>query len=205
MKTIIVKILLSFLALTCFSMKAQDTLISLSQLDDGFSYEIRYATHNNFLGKPLYDCANCMLQENVAKALSKANQYFLELGYRIKIFDCYRPLDVQKAMWEELPNPNYVANPYDGASIHNRGAAVDITLVTLDECFIDMGSDYDHFGKTSHIDNIELAPEIVSNRKLLLEGMKKFGFQPIRTEWWHFSYYNCYQYPILNTPLPCNN
>lgn len=153
----------------------------------------------------LYECAVCLLQPEVAKALQNANDYFCELGYRIRIFDCYRPLDVQKMMWKKVPNAAYVANPYGKGSVHNRGAAVDITLETLEGEVLDMGSDYDFFGRAAHIDNTQLPQTVLKNRALLQKGMRMFGFQTIRTEWWHFSFKKNYLFGILNEPLPCEN
>ncbi len=185
-------------------LKAQETLVNIEELSTEFSYEIRYATSNNFIGETLYDCAKCLLRPEVAEALLEANQYFCELGYRIKIYDCYRPLDVQKKMWSKVPKPGYVGNPYGNGSIHNRGAAVDMTLETLDGCYVEMGSDYDYFGREAHTDNYNLSKEILANRKLLFEGMRKFGFSTIRTEWWHFNYKRNRSYKTLNIPLPCD-
>ena len=179
-------------------------LVNLSTLSTEFSYEIRYATPNNFINETLYDCAVCLLQPEVAEALLQANQYFCEKGFRIRLYDCYRPLDVQKRMWAKVPRPTYVANPYGKGSIHNKGAAVDMTLETLEGCYVEMGSDYDFFGRASHIDNYNFTEEILNNRKILFEGMRKFGFQTVRTEWWHFSYKKNWTYPTLNDPLPCN-
>ena len=151
--------ILLLLAGLFFSFSSEDSyqtdLVDIASLSTEFSYEIRYATPNNFIGETLYDCAVCLLQPEVAKALVSANDYFCELGYRIKLYDCYRPLDVQKKMWAKVPRPTYVANPYGKGSIHNKGAAVDITLETIDGCFLDMGSDYDFFGRAAHIDNYE--------------------------------------------------
>mgnify|MGYP003148888637 FL=1 len=183
---------------------AQSNLIDIATVSTEFSYEMRYATPNNFIGEVLYDCSVCLLQPDVAEALAKANQFFCEKGYRIRLYDCYRPLDVQKKMWKKVPRPTYVANPYGKGSIHNKGAAVDITLETLDGCFVDMGSDYDFFGRAAHIDNYNFSEEILNHRKLLFEGMRKFGFQTVRTEWWHFSFRRNGTYPILNEPLPCD-
>ncbi len=184
--------------------KIQEPLVSLEDLSTEFRYEIRYATPNNFIGEALYDCAKCLLRPEVAEALLQANQYFCEKGYRIKIYDCYRPLDVQKKMWEKVPRPTYVGNPYGKGSIHNKGAAVDISLETLDGCYVEMGSDYDYFGREAHIDNYNFSKEILANRKLLFEGMRNVGFNTIRTEWWHFSYRKNWSYKTLNVPLPCN-
>lgn len=184
---------------------SQNELVDLENESSKFSYEIRYATPNNFIGEALYDCPKCLLRPEIAAALIKANQYFCELGYRIRIYDCYRPLDVQKKMWKKVPRATYVANPYDKGSIHNKGAAVDITLETIEGCYVEMGSDYDYFGRESHIDNLNFSKEILSHRKLLIEGMKKFGFITVRTEWWHFSFRRNRSYKTLNIPLPCPN
>ena len=195
---------LPVLLLGFFSLPAQNSLVNMATLSSEFSYEIRYATPDNFIGETLYDCATCLLQPEVAEALLKANQFFCEEGYRIKIYDCYRPLDVQKKMWAKVPRPTYVANPYGVGSVHNKGAAVDITLETLDGCFIDMGRYYDFFGRAAHIDNYNFSEEILFHRKLLIEGMRKFGFKTVRTEWWHYSFKNSWKYPTLNEPLPCD-
>ncbi len=184
---------------------SQNSLVEISKKDTIFSFEIRYATSNNFTGIQLYNCAKCLLRPRVAKALTEANNYFNKKGYRIKIYDCYRPLDVQKKMWAKVPRATYVANPYTKGSIHNKGAAVDITLETLEGCYVEMGSDYDYFGKEAHIDNYNFSEEILANRKLLFEGMRKFGFHTIRTEWWHFSFQKNENYSNLNTPFSCDD
>ncbi len=188
-----------------FSSEAQpNQLVDMANISEAFDYEIRYATAENFIGEVLYDCPKCLLQPDVAEAIIKANQYFCERGYKIKFYDCYRPLDVQKKMWAKVPRPTYVANPYGKGSIHNKGAAIDMTLVTLEGCYVEMGSDYDYFGREAHIDNYNFSSEILENRKLLFDGMRKHGFQTVRTEWWHFSFRRNGGYPTLNEPLPCD-
>lgn len=181
----------------------QSDLVDLEKISPDFKYEIRYATAHNFIGETLYDCAKCLLRPEVAEALKEANKYFNKKGYRILIYDCYRPLDVQKKMWSKVPRATYVGNPYGNGSVHNKGAAIDLTLETMEGCFVDMGSEYDHLGRASHIDNYNFPKEVLDNRKFLFEGMKKFGFSPIRTEWWHFSYKKNRSYKTLNIPLPC--
>lgn len=197
------KLLLPCLLLVFLKMEAQ-SLVDIATLSSEFDYEIRYATPNNFIGEILYDCAKCLLQAEVAEALLAANQYFCEKGYKIKLYDCYRPLDVQKKMWAKVPRATYVANPYGKGSIHNKGAAVDITLVTLEGCYVEMGSDYDFFGKEAHIDNYNFSEAILANRKLLIDGMRQHGFNTVRTEWWHYSFKKNWSYPTLNDPLPCD-
>ena len=165
---------------------ADSTFVRLADFSDEFVYDMRYATENNFLKAKVYDCAECYTRVKTAKALIKANKEFREKGFKIKFFDCYRPNSVQYKMWAIVPNPQYVANPVKG-SIHNKGGAVDITLVTLDGEVLDMGTDFDFFGKRAYHDNLDLPQEILDNRKLLKETMEKHGFWSIRTEWWHYN------------------
>jgi len=165
---------------------ADTTFIRLADFSDGFAYDMRYATDNNFLKAKVYDCAECYTRVKTAKALIKANKAFKENGVKIKFYDCYRPNSVQYKMWKIVPNPQYVANPVKG-SIHNKGGAVDITLVTLDGEELDMGTDFDFFGKKAYHDNLDLPQNILDNRRLLKETMEKCGFWSIRTEWWHYN------------------
>lgn len=170
-----------------FQSDTDSPLVNLETYDSVFAYDVRYATEDNFLEQKVYDCVQCLLLPEIAEKIVDANNYFCELGYKIMFYDCYRPLSVQKKMWEIYPNPSYVGNPYRSGSIHNRGAAIDMTIVRLDDTPLDMGSDYDHFGKEAHIDHPQ-SDTVQKNRELLWGVMKKFGFAPIRTEWWHFNY-----------------
>lgn len=199
-KILVLLVLLS----TCIA-TSQDTekLVKLDTLKDGFAYDIRYASTNNFLKEAFYDCASCYLRPEVATALKEANHYFCEKGYKILLYDCYRPVSAQKKMWAVFPNSQYVANPYTTGSVHNRGAAVDISLVKLDGSALNMGTDHDFFGVEAHIDYTNLPPEVLANRKLLQEGMKRFGFETIRTEWWHFNFKKNYSFSIVDFDFPC--
>lgn len=179
-------------------------LVLLDTINDGFAYDIRYATSNNFLKEAFYDCVACYLRPEVANALKEANHYFCEMGYKIVLFDCYRPVSAQKKMWKVFPNPQYVANPYKSGSVHNRGAAVDISLAKLDGSPVDMGTDHDFFGREAHIDNTSLPKQVLQNRKILQDGMRKFGFETIRTEWWHFNYKKNYSFQIIDFNFECN-
>ncbi len=169
-----------------FENLADTTFVRLAEFSDGFAYDLRYATKNNFLKEKVYDCAECYTRVKTAKALLAANSDFHDKGVRIKFFDCYRPNSVQYKMWEIVPNPQYVANPKKG-SIHNKGGAVDITLETLEGEELDMGTDFDFFGKRAYHDMTDLPQKILDNRKLLKETMEKHGFWSIRTEWWHYN------------------
>ena len=192
-----------FLGVTSYAQQAE-ALVKLDTLNDRFTYDIRYASTNNFLEEAFYDCAACYLRPEVTNALKEANHYFCEKGYRIVLFDCYRPVSAQKKMWAVYPNPQYVANPYTSGSVHNRGAAVDISLEKLDGTPVDMGTDHDYFGKEAHIDNTSLPQKVLENRKLLQEGMIRFGFETIRTEWWHFNYKKNYDFKIIDFDFECD-
>ena len=188
--------------LRSFEGLADSTFIRLADFSDGFAYDMRYATENNFLKAKVYDCAECYTRVKTAKALIAANEEFREKGVKIKFFDCYRPNSVQYKMWEIVPNPQYVANPKKG-SIHNKGGAVDITLETLAGQELDMGTDFDFFGKRDYHDNRDLAQDILDNRQLLKETMEKYGFWSIRTEWWHYNLSAASNDPIANFKWEC--
>lgn len=182
---------------------ADSTFVRLADFSDGFAYDMRYATENNFLKAKVYDCAECFTRVKTVKALLKANEAFKKEGVKIKFYDCYRPNSVQYKMWKIVPNPQYVANPVKG-SIHNKGGAVDITLVTLEGEELDMGTDFDFFGKRAYHDNLDLPQDILDNRKLLKETMKKHGFWSTRTEWWHYNLQGASKDPIANFRWECN-
>ncbi|TDT40467.1 D-alanyl-D-alanine dipeptidase [Maribacter spongiicola] len=181
---------------------ADTTFVRLADYSDGFAYDLRYATDNNFLKEQVYDCGECYTRAKTVKALLKANEEFKKHGVKIKFYDCYRPNSVQYKMWKIVPNPQYVANPVKG-SIHNKGGAVDITLVTLDGDEVKMPSDFDFFGKRAYHDNFDLPQEILDNRKLLKETMEKFGFWSTRTEWWHYNLQGASHDPIANFKWDC--
>ncbi len=181
---------------------ADTTFVRLADYSDGFAYDLRYATDNNFLKEQVYDCGECYTRAKTVKALLKANEEFKKHGVKIKFYDCYRPNSVQYKMWKIVPNPQYVANPVKG-SIHNKGGAVDITLVTLDDEEVKMPSDFDFFGKRAYHDNFDLPQDILDNRKLLKETMEKYGFWSTRTEWWHYNLQGASHDPIANFKWDC--
>ncbi|MDO6603099.1 M15 family metallopeptidase [Arenibacter palladensis] len=182
----------------------EDTLfVRLADYSDDFVYDLRYATENNFLKAKVYDCAECYTRVKTARALLLANKEFMDKGFKIKFFDCYRPNDVQYKMWAIVPNPQYVANPVKG-SIHNKGGAVDITLTTLDGEELDMGTDFDFFGKRAYHDNLDLPKNILDNRLLLKETMEKHGFWSIRTEWWHYNLGTASNDKVANFKWDCD-
>ena len=181
----------------------QSDFVRLKDLSSDFVYELKYATPDNFLKQAVYDCGVCYLRKSTAEALVKANEAFKQLGYRIKLFDCYRPLSVQKKMWKILPGTHYVANPAKGSK-HNRGAAVDLTLVDAQGKELNMGTPFDFFGKEAHHTYTQHSKEVLENRKLLKETLNKYNFKSIYSEWWHYEYRPEMQSKVENFEWQCN-
>ena len=182
---------------------ADSTFVNLKDYSADFVYDMKYATTDNFLKAQVYDCAECFLRLKTVKALVKANSKFVQKGYRIKIFDCYRPLDIQKRMWKIVSNPEYVADPAKG-SIHNRGGAVDITLVDANGKELDMGTTFDFFGPEASHYYEKLTDEVKQNRFLLKKIMKKSNFISFDSEWWHYNLKKASKEKVSNTKWECN-
>ena len=162
--------------------------VNIQTLSSDIILDIKYATADNFLKQAVYDCPQCYLRKATAEALVAAQKEFVKRGYSLKLFDCYRPLSVQKKMWKILPGTHYVANPAKGSK-HNRGAAVDLTLVDLATGKeLDMGTPFDTFSPRAHHTYTQLPKEVLDNRKLLKEVMYKYNFKSIYSEWWHYEY-----------------
>jgi len=155
--------------------------------EDGYVIDIKYATKDNFVKEVIYPCARMFLRPEVAIALAKVNTELLAKGYKLKLFDGYRPRPAQQKLWDKVPDRNYVAPPSEG-SMHNRGVALDLTLADLQGNEMEMGTPYDFFGPRAHRDFQELPDQILKRRQLLRSVMESHGFQSIRTEWWHYSY-----------------
>ncbi|WP_318640448.1 M15 family metallopeptidase [Flavobacterium ardleyense] len=169
------------------SKKVNDTtFVNLKDFTDKFIYDLKYATADNFLKEVVYDCAECYLRLKTVKALLIASELVAKDGYKIKLFDCYRSLDVQKKMWKIVNNPSYVANPKTG-SVHNRGKAVDLTLVDSDGNELDMGTAFDSFSPKAGHNYKRLSNKILKNRLYLKNKMIESGFAPLSSEWWHYN------------------
>lgn len=179
------------------------TYVNLKSYSSDFKFDLKYAQTDNFLNAKVYDCAECYLRLKTVKALINANNSFMKLGYRIKIFDCYRPLDVQKAMWKIMPNPNYVANPNKG-SIHNRGGAVDITLIDANGTELNMGTNFDYFGIEASHNFTSFSETILKNRLLLKSVMIENNFNFFESEWWHYNLSGASNDAISNFKWKCN-
>ncbi len=195
-------LLLTLLVAGCATAHRPGDLVDVQKLIPGVVLDIRYATTNNFTGKKLYPFAGCLLRRATADKLAAAQAELQSLGYGLKIYDGYRPLSVQRTMWEVFPQPGYVADPKKG-SRHNRGAAVDVTLIRLsDGAELPMPTPYDDFTPRAHRDFMDLPAEVIQNRELLQGIMTTHGFVGLPTEWWHFDDANWRDYPLLDIPVP---
>lgn len=179
------------------------SFVKLKDFSNDFIFEMKYASNDNFLKNKVYECEQCYLRLKTIKNLIEANAEFLTKGYRIKLFDCYRPLDVQKKMWELVPNTNYVANPKTG-SIHNRGGAVDITLVDEFGTALDMGTEFDFFGPEASHYYQNSTKKVKKNRAFLKEIMLKHHFISFDSEWWHYNLSESNRDPLANFKWDCN-
>jgi D-alanyl-D-alanine dipeptidase len=191
-------VLASALALLLFAGGSE--LVDIRQVNPHIRLDIRYATVNNFTHTRVYDEARCFLRADVAQRLSAVERDLEREGLALKVYDCYRPLSVQKKFWALVPDERYVANPAKG-SRHNRGAAVDLTLVTPDGREVAMPTPYDDFTEKAHRDAKDVPSEAVRNRQILERAMVRHGFIPLPTEWWHFDGPGWESYPVLDVPF----
>lgn len=180
--------------------KKQD-LVLVSDYSKDFKIEMKYATYDNFVKKTLYPSPTCILAKGTLDKLTKANNTVKKYGYSIKIWDAYRPLSVQKIMWEATPNKNYVANPYRSGSKHNRGAAVDVTLVDKNGKELPMPTEFDNFTEKASPGYKGMSKEKRKNLNILSSAMTTAGFKTVSHEWWHFEDKDWSNYMIQDLPL----
>lgn len=172
-------------------------LVKLSEVIPGIMVELRYATARNFTGQPLYPDAEARLIPATAAKLAAVQCGLKRLRLGLKVWDAFRPRRAQQRMWDVLPDARFVAPPERG-SRHNRGAAVDVTLVRLlDGAELPMGTDFDDFTGRAALEFDDLPPEVVANRRLLRNAMEQGGFSGIRSEWWHFDDQDWQEWPLL--------
>ena len=177
-------------------------LVDLESFIPGIVLDVRYATTDNFMKQTLYPVAKAYLRYPAAVALRNVQQDLAREGLGLKIFDAYRPYRVTERMWEPIRNPDYVADPAKG-SRHNRGAAVDVTLVKLPGGReLPMPTAYDDFtSRAAHNAVIGLMPDVISNRARLRDAMIRHGFEPLPSEWWHYDFRGWERFDLMDVPL----
>lgn len=176
-------------------------MVEIKKQIPSIEIHLPYATTNNFTKKPIYSSTKCCALQCVVDALKKVQAELAEQNLGLLIWDAYRPLSVQKIFWEIVPDQRYVMPP-DKGSRHNRGAAIDCTLINLKtKKQLPMPSEFDDFSVRAHRNYMGASPEQIKKRQLLEDVMHKHGFKGVRCEWWHFDYKGWEQFPILDIPL----
>jgi D-alanyl-D-alanine dipeptidase len=197
------------LPLSVAAQSGNDELVNVKELIPDIVLDLRYNTTNNFVtalsGKPqkLYTTDECYLARSTAERLIIVQDSLRKLGLGLKIYDGYRPRSVQYLMWEIYPNSTYVADPNSGSN-HNRGAAVDVSLVNLSTGReLRMPTEFDFFGpEASHGYTTGLTQEQIDNRVFLRNMMMNVGgFTDYGAEWWHYQYPPATAYPLIDHQL----
>ncbi len=176
-------------------------LVNIHSIDSEIVVDLRYSTTDNFIGVDVYgDFDQCYLQKDVAEKLEMAQLQLRKKYpyYSLIVYDAVRPLSIQQKMWDTLDLPpgekiKYLSNPGKG-SLHNYGAAVDLSIIDDKGVPLDMGTAFDYFGEKAHpVKEAELLAsgvltnKIIRNREILRSVMHSAGFFGIQTEWWHFN------------------
>lgn len=180
---------------------AESALVDAAERVPGLILDLRYATEDNFLKRRLYRSSRCLLRAEVAARLAAAQAALRSQGFGLKVFDCYRPLSVQKVMWDAVPQRGLVAPPSLGGSNHNRGAAVDASLARLDGSPVSMPTDFDDFSRAARINSKLPSREAQRHREILQSAMTAAGFKLMYMEWWHFDDPDALRFRALDLPL----
>jgi zinc D-Ala-D-Ala dipeptidase len=182
------------------SIKASEfnKMVDIKRIIPDIRLELTYTTPENFMHTILYPpTTTTFLRLPAALALKKVQDALRKENLSLKIWDAYRPYCVTLKMWDLIHDDRYVADPAKGSG-HNRGIAVDLTIVSIkDGKELDMGTGFDNFTNSAHQDYIKLSENVLNNRKLLRNLMVENGFAIFPTEWWHY-YYSEGQFDILD-------
>jgi CubicO group peptidase (beta-lactamase class C family)/D-alanyl-D-alanine dipeptidase len=176
----------------------QSDLVELNAPDPSIRLDIRYASTNNFMGVPLYQSAAAFMQRPAAEAVAAVSKELRTQGYGLLIHDAYRPWFVTKMFWDATPlaSRQFVADPSQG-SRHNRGAAVDLTMYSLNNGAPGVSTGrYDEFSNRSYSNYVGGSDHQRWVRDLLRTAMEHHGFTVYPEEWWHFDFGNWSDYPI---------
>jgi beta-N-acetylhexosaminidase/D-alanyl-D-alanine dipeptidase len=183
-------------------------LVEVTGLDPAIRIEMRYATPDNFTGRAIYPSGRCFLARETARRLARVQARLAREGLGLKLYDCYRPFSAQKTLWELAPDKRFVARPEkrDGrparGSRHNRGAAVDRTLVDAQGRELPMPTAFDDFSPRAARNHQGGDPTAQANSRHLEAAMVEEGFTPLASEWWHFDGPGWRSCPLLDLPLP---
>ena len=175
-------------------------LVDIKEINPRIIVDMKYATEDNFVKRKLYDSNTCFLRRSTAIKLDTVQRKLEGMNLGLKVWDCYRPLAVQKIFWAILPDERYVANPEKG-SRHNRASAVDVTLVDLRGNELQMPTGFDDFSSRADRHYADIPEGVIRNRSLLESLMKSAGFIPLPEEWWHYDDEKWMDFDILDVPF----
>ena len=173
------------------------TLQEINASDFGVGIELAYATHNNFTGHPIYIHPVCYLHKDALIALVRARDAASFIGFKLLIYDAFRPTEAQQKLWNHTPDEKFLAHPQKG-SPHSRGVAVDLTLADASGAPLDMGCKFDTFNMISYHGATEISEEARKNRLTLLGLMTESGWDFFRNEWWHYQLFSPEDYPLID-------
>jgi beta-N-acetylhexosaminidase/D-alanyl-D-alanine dipeptidase len=170
--------------------------------------DLRYAGSDHLTGAPIYPVARCLLAERVAARLATAAATLHDAGYRLVLWDCYRPFAMQKILWARVHDARYAAEPVTDAdgkpvrgSVHSRGAAVDHSLADASGAILAMPTDHDDFSSAAHRSHRAADAAVRRRMKILDDAMTSAGFSGIATEWWHYDAPEGKRLPLRDDPL----
>jgi len=174
------------------TMEQKGDLVRLLDVDKDFIIDLKYATTDNFTKEKIYNSGECYIHKNTAVILIKAKDIFHKDGYRVKVWDAYRPIRAQARFWRLLPNNEFVARPPDMDNLkefktnHMNGLCVDITLTDMEGTELVMPSKFDEFSPKASLSCPEISWEGRENAQYMKGIMESVGFTAYEGEWWHF-------------------
>jgi len=176
-------------------------LVEIKKAIPGIMLDVRYATKNNFMQQVMYRQARAFARKPVVGALKKIQQELNKKGLGLKIFDGYRPYAITVEFYKKASDKNFVANPAKGSK-HNRGCAVDLTIVNLKTGKeVPMPTQYDSFSAAAAANYESVLPAQKKNRDLLISTMAKYGLNVLENEWWHYDFVGWKNYPLMDIPF----
>lgn len=182
----------------------ENQLVDLREIIPDAIYDVRYATSNNLIGRPLYPTADVFMRKPAALALRQVHENLKQLGFGLVFHDGYRPYEITVLFYEEIKDTTYVADPRKG-SRHNRGMAIDLSMYDLKTGqIVEMPSEYDETTLRAHHDYMDGSDVALQNRQILKDAMLDVGFEIYPFEWWHYDFtgwQDCYTYDIWHKKI----
>lgn len=174
--------------------RTDSDLVNVLDYIPDLAVEMKYATEDNFTGEVIYSFTDVYLRYGTVKKLMEVQQALREQGYLLKIWDAFRPVSAQEALWNVYPDPTFVADPTTGYSSHSCGNTVDITVVDAEGRELEMPTGFDSFSAKADRDYSDCSETAASNAMMLQEIMEANGFEGYENEWWHYS--DSTDYPV---------